>query len=258
MIAELKELFLQADALCGLVASEYDLLDRRQTFIEFTNALSHAQGAFERVGMPFDDEERAELEMLRDLKARLISFGGDDFTLAPWVDVHKRHKDEPYIGCPFCHPGFVERTKLERAEELSGMVRGALIEAGIGAGADVDQDNRTAMEMVLALLDQVARDEANLRRIATHGLSGLWRGDDCAVCAIATLDGSAAGRDAYNKVDESRTIILDAEGVRRLIESSHEERRDRVSSLVIRLTGAAGMTLKSFELVLRPAEERPA
>lgn len=52
-------------------------------------------------------EERAELELLRDLKARVIGFGGDDYTLMPWVAAHRLHAEEPYIGCPFCREKFV-------------------------------------------------------------------------------------------------------------------------------------------------------
>jgi hypothetical protein len=61
------------------------------------------------------EAERAELEVLRDLRARVIGFGGDDFTIAPWIDAHRFHKDEPYIGCPFCHDQFVPRADLDDA-----------------------------------------------------------------------------------------------------------------------------------------------
>jgi hypothetical protein len=62
---------------------------------------------------PLDADERAELNELRDLRARVIGFGGDDFTIAPWIDAHKLHKDEPYIGCPFCRDEFVRRNAAD-------------------------------------------------------------------------------------------------------------------------------------------------
>lgn len=59
-------------------------------------------------------DERAELAALRDLKQRVIGFGGDDFALMPWIDAHQHHADEPYIGCPFCRDQFV------RASDVTG------------------------------------------------------------------------------------------------------------------------------------------
>lgn len=51
--------------------------------------------------------ERAELETLRDLRQRFIGFGGNDFTIAPWISAHRLHADEPYMGCPFCRDRFM-------------------------------------------------------------------------------------------------------------------------------------------------------
>jgi hypothetical protein len=58
---------------------------------------------------PDVSEQRAELEVLRDLRERVLGFGGDDYTLVPWIDRHKLHVDRgrPYIGCPFCRDRFV-------------------------------------------------------------------------------------------------------------------------------------------------------
>lgn len=57
-------------------------------------------------------DERAELELLRDLKQRVVGFGGDDYTVMAWVDAHRLHADEPYIGCPFCRDQFVAKREL--------------------------------------------------------------------------------------------------------------------------------------------------
>jgi hypothetical protein len=51
-------------------------------------------------------DERAELELLRDQAQRLIVFDGGPELMA-WCDRHRLHKDEPYIGCPFCRDNFV-------------------------------------------------------------------------------------------------------------------------------------------------------
>jgi hypothetical protein len=64
-----------------------------------------------------EEAERAELEVLRDLKARVIGFGGDDYTIAPWIDIHRHHADEPYIGCPFCRDRFVLAGAAASGEE---------------------------------------------------------------------------------------------------------------------------------------------
>jgi hypothetical protein len=58
-------------------------------------------------GTPLNEDERAELHALRDLRARLVGFGGDDFTLMPWVEAHRHHAEKPYIGCVFCRDRFV-------------------------------------------------------------------------------------------------------------------------------------------------------
>jgi hypothetical protein len=52
------------------------------------------------------DEERAELHALRDLRQLVIGHGGDDFTIQPWISRHRRHDENPYIGCPFCRDKF--------------------------------------------------------------------------------------------------------------------------------------------------------
>lgn len=54
-------------------------------------------------------DERAELHALRDIAKRLVNFGGDDSVLMPWIDAHRHHADEPYIGCVFCRDKFVPK-----------------------------------------------------------------------------------------------------------------------------------------------------
>jgi hypothetical protein len=68
------------------------------------------------------DEERAELEILRDLRERLILFGGDDFTVASWESAHSKHANEPYIGCVFCRDKFALRADV--IEEVIEYVKG--------------------------------------------------------------------------------------------------------------------------------------
>lgn len=53
-------------------------------------------------------EERAELHALRDFR-QTVAFVDDDGSavIRPWIDAHKTHADEPYIGCPFCRDKFV-------------------------------------------------------------------------------------------------------------------------------------------------------
>jgi hypothetical protein len=59
--------------------------------------------------VPDVSEQRAELEVLRALRHRVIWFGGDDYTIRPWIDAHRLHVDggRPYLGCPFCRDRFV-------------------------------------------------------------------------------------------------------------------------------------------------------
>lgn len=64
------------------------------------------------------DQERAELELLRDLRRRVIGFGGDDYAVMPWIDAHRHHADEPYVGCPFCRDQFVPLALLSEAREI--------------------------------------------------------------------------------------------------------------------------------------------
>lgn len=61
-------------------------------------------------------DDRAELEMLRDVAKRLIGFDGGAEVM-PWVDAHRHHADEPYIGCVFCRDQFVpcDDAAVERA-----------------------------------------------------------------------------------------------------------------------------------------------
>ena len=56
-------------------------------------------------GEPLRRDERAELELLRDNQRRLIGFDGGA-ELMSWLDVHKLHGKDPYIGCPFCRERF--------------------------------------------------------------------------------------------------------------------------------------------------------
>lgn len=49
--------------------------------------------------------DRAELEMLRDVAKRLIGFDGGAEVMS-WEAAHRRHRLEPYIGCPFCRDKF--------------------------------------------------------------------------------------------------------------------------------------------------------
>lgn len=60
---------------------------------------------------PLTTDERAELQLLRDLRARVIGFGGDDYTIMSWEAAHRIHesKGEPYIGCCFCRGEFVRK-----------------------------------------------------------------------------------------------------------------------------------------------------
>lgn len=59
-------------------------------------------------------DERAELELLRDVAQRLIVFDGGAEVM-PWVDRHRHHGDAPYIGCPFCRDRFVLREASDAA-----------------------------------------------------------------------------------------------------------------------------------------------
>lgn len=63
---------------------------------------------------PLDSDERAELELLRDLRDRVIGFGGDDYAVTPWVMAHRYHADKPYIGCPFCRDKFIAVAKVDQ------------------------------------------------------------------------------------------------------------------------------------------------
>lgn len=55
-------------------------------------------------------DERAELELLRDLRARVIGFGCDDYTIMSWEAAHRIHERRPYIGCCFCREKFTLAT----------------------------------------------------------------------------------------------------------------------------------------------------
>lgn len=63
-----------------------------------------------------EQELRAENRLMHDKLERLIVFDGGA-ELQPWVNAHKLHRDEPYIGCPFCHDQFVLRSAAEAREE---------------------------------------------------------------------------------------------------------------------------------------------
>ena len=119
-----------------------------------------------------DLTERAELEALRDVTQRLLNFGGDDTVLMPWVDVHRRHADEPYIGCPFCRDQFVPaaerdrlRTENERLRAGAEQARRLLAAALTGHhGADdaphVFRRGEVAdLEMALAALPRASDEE---------------------------------------------------------------------------------------------------
>jgi len=58
--------------------------------------------------------DRAELELLRDVAGRLITFDGGA-ELMSWEAAHRRHRSEPYIGCPFCRDHFVLREEAQAA-----------------------------------------------------------------------------------------------------------------------------------------------
>lgn len=63
------------------------------------------------LGCPVCDEElvlyhmSAAVEVVGDINERLIMFDGGP-ELMSWYDRHRLHRDEPYIGCPFCRDQF--------------------------------------------------------------------------------------------------------------------------------------------------------
>lgn len=65
---------------------------------------------------PLSTDERAELEILRDVAQRLIGFDGGAEVM-DWATRHKLHADEPYIGCPFCRHEFVTASELRDIAE---------------------------------------------------------------------------------------------------------------------------------------------
>lgn len=60
--------------------------------------------------------ERALLRVDADVRERLLIFDGGP-TLMGWVDAHRHHKDEPYIGCVLCYDEFVPKANYLTAVE---------------------------------------------------------------------------------------------------------------------------------------------
>jgi hypothetical protein len=62
-----------------------------------------------------EQELRARLRIAEDTLQRLIVFDGGG-ELMSWQSAHRKHKTEPYIGCPFCHDQFVPAARLAELE----------------------------------------------------------------------------------------------------------------------------------------------
>jgi hypothetical protein len=61
--------------------------------------------------------------------------------------------------------------------------------------------SKAIKEEMDALRDRVAALEAMLGRIKVHGASGIWSGEDCAIGAIAALEGEDAARAFMAQID---------------------------------------------------------
>lgn len=68
-------------------------------------------------------DERAELELLRDVAQRLIQFDGGAEVM-DWATRHPLHKDDPYIGCPFCRDHFELRPESRAGRRVEGAGEG--------------------------------------------------------------------------------------------------------------------------------------
>jgi hypothetical protein len=70
-------------------------------------------------------------------------------TVMSWLDAHRLHGEEPYIGCPFCSDRFIERTVAgESWKSFSAHVNTAIAQgyarATTGRRMDVSPDSEAS------------------------------------------------------------------------------------------------------------------
>jgi hypothetical protein len=165
-----------------------------------------------RMQTEFPDAERlaGDLELERDLRWR-------------WHRARDRWLRRAY--CAQARVRDLERALRAVIDEACSMDQQIDGEWGIGGGIGyVERDEIAAARAVLDAppavdetsadvpslesdesrepLDRLAALQAMLTRIRAHGASGLWSGEDCAIGAIAVLEGEQAARDFMAERDQ--------------------------------------------------------